>query len=162
MFLYISWVWFVCTRLNVKQWAQKMKYGHCPCSDVITLQPKMTIWKKNWTCNMYYLIEIHVINCTRYSATNERTMNDKVESMTMEGIVACYSLLSQHYMWGFWKIMQPFSTRSGHRAQNEHWPWKIKCTWDKHHNDKYYVIIIGLGYWITLLKLQKFIDMTDG
>jgi len=43
---------------------------------------------------MYYLIERHVINCTRYSAMNERTTNDKLESVTMEGVVAYYSMLS--------------------------------------------------------------------
>jgi hypothetical protein len=42
---------------------------------------------------MYYLIVWHVVNCTRYSETNERTINDKLESMTMEEVVAYYSLL---------------------------------------------------------------------
>jgi hypothetical protein len=42
--------------------------------------------------------------------------------MTMDGVVAYYSLLSQHYMRGFWKFMQPFSKLSGRRAQTEHRP----------------------------------------
>ena len=66
-------------------------------------------------------MERHVINRTRYSATNERTTNDKLESMTMEGVVDYYSLLSQHYMRKSGRSCNPSASAvdTGHRMNTE-------------------------------------------
>jgi hypothetical protein len=98
-----------------------MIYGHRPCSDVNYPAAENDSLKKNWTFNMYYLIERHVISCTSYSATNERTTNDKLESMMMEVVVAYYSLLSQHYMRGSGRSCKPSASavNTGHRLNTD-------------------------------------------
>lgn len=142
------------------QWAQKVKYGHYPCSGAITLQPKMKIWKKTGLviCIISLNDTLSTVHATQKRMRGLWMTNWKVWRWKRSWPITVY--------YPIWKIMQPFSKRTGHRALTKHWPWKIKCTWDKHYNDSYRVVIyICLGYWMTLLKLQKFIqfvDMTDG